>query len=385
MNGPQLYSSAQADQIPWPDTPDGDYARRYLLPMLKEGTRAFIENVDTRLYVLVWDELVLPVTVNEAQYENCYVVAPYNHYVLYAREELRTLNDPLAETALDAVLTGVGAGLRLGEINKAVHVNNWMLSTNLYPPLSVAKLRAIRDLMLRRFPDHAVVFRSINTVDGPELLNAFKALDFVPIASRQLYYMRPADASFFNANMRKIWKKDLKLLDTGPYQRVAHAELAPADLPRVLEVYNQLYLDKYSLHNPRFTPRFLQQAYADGTLELRALRHRETGRVDGAIGFFIRNGAMTTPLFGYDITLPQALGLYRMLSMLTYVEARERNLLLNQSSGAGNFKRSRGGRANVEYSVVYEQHLWPHRRLAWQGLAQAINGVAVPLMRQHKL
>jgi hypothetical protein len=74
-----------------------------------------------------------------------------------------------------------------------------------------------------------------------------------------------------------------------------------------------------------------------------------------------------------------------MLSMLTYLEARERHLLLNQSSGAGNFKRTRGGRPNIEYSVVYERHLWPHRRLAWQGLAQAINGVAVPLLERYKL
>ena len=106
---------------------------------------------------------------------------------------------------------------------------------------------------------------------------------------------------------------------------------------------------------------------------------------DGAVGFFIRNGHMTTPLFGYDTGLPPALGLYRMLSMVTYREARERQLLLNQSSGAGNFKRTRGGRPNVEYSVVYERHLPAGRRLVWQALARTINGVAVPLMRQYKL
>ena len=91
MSAPALYSAAQVDQIPWPETTDGQYARRFLAPMLRRGTAAFIENVETRLYVLVWDDMVLPVTVNEAEYENCYTVAPYNHYVVYARFELRTL------------------------------------------------------------------------------------------------------------------------------------------------------------------------------------------------------------------------------------------------------------------------------------------------------
>ncbi|MDB5101036.1 MAG: hypothetical protein JWM80_5457 [Cyanobacteria bacterium RYN_339] len=379
MSGPALYSAAQVEQIPWPATADGDYARRYLAPMLREGTQASIENVDTRLHVLVWDDLVMPVTVNDAEYDNCYVVAPYNHYVVYAREELRMLGE---QAVLDGVLAGLGGLLQLGEINKNVQVNNWMLSTNLYPDLTAEQLLAIRELLLRRFPDHAIVFRSINTVLGDALLEAFKDQGYTPIASRRLYYMWADRPEFFDKNQRKIWKKDLKLLETGPYAR---AVLTEADLPRVLEVYNQLYLDKYSLHNPRFTLDFVKRAFQYQTLELRALRHKETGIIDGAIGFFIRNGAMTTPLFGYDITLPQELGLYRMLSMLTYLESRERHLLLNQSSGAGNFKRTRGGRPNIEYSVVYDQHLWPHRRLAWQGLARAINGVAVPLLEQYKL
>jgi hypothetical protein len=365
--------------VPWPETPDGDYARRYLAPMLAEGTQASIENVATRLFVLVWDDLVLPVTVNDAEYDNCYVVAPFNHYVTYAKEELRMLGE---QALLDGVLSGLGGLLQLGEINKTVQVNNWMLSTNLYPDLTASQLLAIRDLVLARFPDHAVVFRSINTVLGPALLETFKDQGYLPIASRRLYYMWPDRPEFFDKNQRKIWKKDLKLFETGPYER---AVITEADLPRILEVYNQLYLDKYSRHNPRFTLAFVERAFREQTLELRALRHKQTGRIDGAIGFFIRNGAMTTPLFGYDISLPQELGLYRMLSMLTYLEARERHLLLNQSSGAGNFKRTRGGRPNIEYSVVYERHLWPHRRLAWQGLAQAINGVAVPLLERYKL
>lgn len=377
-----LYGPADLGRIPWPDTPDGDYARRYLEPMLRDGASAYIENVDTRLQVLIDGDLVMPVTVNDAQYGSCYVTSPYDHYVTYAAEELGMLDAPGAKLPLGVALAGLGGLLRLGRINKTVHVNNWMLSTNLYPALGGDRITAIRRLIRAVYPDHAIAFRSINTVEGLTLHDAFIAQGFLPVASRRLYYMRPFERAFFNASDRRVWKRDGKLLDAGPYELVT-PDLP--DLPRVLDVYNQLYLDKYTRHNPRFTPAFIELAWREGTLELRALRHRETGQIDGALGFFTRHGMMTTPLFGYDTHLPASVGLYRMLSMVTYREAQSRDLILNQSSGAGEFKRSRGGRPNVEHTLVDVSHLPFDRQATWHTLAAAINGIAVPLMEARNV
>lgn len=371
--------------IPWPEGPDGDYARRYLTPLMRDGVPAHIANADTRVAVVRVDDLALPATVNDAQWENSYVCAPYNHYVDYAREELKTLGEPLAEAALGAALHGIGLALRLGEINRVVHVNNWLLSTNLYPPLTRAQIGAVTRMLVARFPTHAIVWRSVNTVGGEALWQAFEDEGYQSIASRQLYYQYPADDAFYNHDHRKIWRKDLKLLRNSPYELLGPAELTEADLPRLKALYDQLYLEKYSLHNPQFTLRYLSTALATGTLELRALRHRETGSLDGVAGFFVRNGALTTPLFGYDIHLPQAVGLYRMLTVVMYQEAQARGLLLNMSSGAAGFKRSRGGRGNIEASMVYHAHLPPHRQATWALLAGLINGVAVPLMRHYKV
>ena len=373
------------DDLPWPATPDGDYARRYVAPLLRDGVTAHIANVRTRLGVVRVDDLALPATVNDAQWENCYVCAPYNHYVDYAREELRTLQEPVAEAVLGAALHGLGLALRLGEVNKVVHVNNWLLSTNLYPALARAQIGAVTRMLVGRFPDHAIAWRSVNTVEGPALWDGFTAEGYAPVASRQLYYLRPADDAFFNHDHRKIWRKDVKLLRTSAYEVLGPDALTEADLPRLKHLYDLLYLEKYSYHNPQFTLAYLRTALHDGTLELRALRHRETGLIDGVAGFFVRNGALTTPLFGYDTALPQAVGLYRMLGAVTYLEAQGRELLLNQSSGAAGFKRSRGARPNVEATMVYHRHLPPHRQAAWGLLEGVINGVAVPLMRRYKV
>lgn len=371
--------------IPWPHTPDGDYARRYLTPFLRDGSQAQMANVDTRMGVLRLDDLTLPVTINDMAYANSYVCAPYNHYVDYAREELSTLHDPVAETALNAALHAVGLGLRLAEINRVVHVNNWLLSTNLYPALSRHQIRAITDMLVTRFPHHAIVWRSVNTVQGPALWDAFRDVGYGWVASRQLYYQWPNDAGFYNHAQRKIQRREAKLLAESPYEVLGPDDIEAAMIPRLKQLYDQLYLEKYSRHNPQFTLAFLETARVDRTLGLRALRHRETGAIDGVAGYFERNGTLTTPLFGYDLAVPQEAGLYRILTQLMVDEAKDHGWLLNMSSGAAGFKRSRGARPNLEASMVWDQHLPGHRRAAWALLAGLVNGVAAPLMVKNKV
>jgi hypothetical protein len=371
--------------VPWPQTPDGDYARAYLTPFLAEGSRAQMSNVDTRVAVLRLDDLALPVTINEAEYANSYVCAPYNHYVDYARAELSTLGEPVAEAALGAALHAVGLGLRLAEINRVVHVNNWLLSTNLYPPMSREQIRAITRMLVARYPHHAVVWRSVNTVQGPGLWDAFRDEGYGWVASRQLYYQWPADDAFYNHAQRKIMRREAKLLAASPYEVLGPDAIEAAMLPRLKDLYDQLYLEKYSHHNPQFTLRFLETARVERTLGLRALRHRETGAIDGVAGYFVRNGTLTTPLFGYDLAVPQEAGLYRILTQLMVDEAKEHGWLLNMSSGAAGFKRSRGARPNIEYSMVWDHHLPGPRRAAWTLLAGLVNGVAAPLMAKNKV
>lgn len=103
------------------------------------------------------------------------------------------------------------------------------------------------------------------------------------------------------------------------------------------------------------------------------------------LGFFCRDGVMTTPLFGYDTALPQELGLYRMLSAALLKLARENGHLLHESSGAAQFKRNRGARADIEYSAVFCAHLPRGTQLAWRSLAGLLTRVGIPVMRKYKL
>ena len=82
----ELYDVHNLDSCPWPKTPEGQYVKEFLSPLIQKGVNAFIDNIRTDLRVLVWDDLVLPVTINQTEYENSYVCSPYSYYVSYAKE-----------------------------------------------------------------------------------------------------------------------------------------------------------------------------------------------------------------------------------------------------------------------------------------------------------
>lgn len=375
-----LYDRESIGKLAWPQTEDGRYARSCLLPMLERGCETYVANVRTRLYVLAMDDVVLPVTVNEREYGNAYVCSPYTHYVSYAKEELVLLRNRTVRAALAGVLDGIGVLLRVGRFNQVVQVNNWLLSTNLYPSLNSRQLKGIVSFLRERFPQHAIVFRSLDRTTNEPLLETLGGMGGTMVPSRQIYLL---STERMKAKARWLVKRDQALLDKHGYEHVGPVGLTERDAARIVELYNALYLDKYSLHNPHFTEELIRSAIRSGVLELHALRR--DGRIDAVLGFYRRGRIMTTPLFGYDTALPQELGLYRMLSAVLIGIAAQSGLLLHESSGAAQFKRNRGAEADIEYMAVFDRHLPARRRLGWRVLASVLNRVGVPIMKKHKL
>ena len=44
-----------------------------------------------------------------------------------------------------------------------IYINNFLLSTNLYPDFSQKHIDEIKNFLIEKYPDHALIFRSINT------------------------------------------------------------------------------------------------------------------------------------------------------------------------------------------------------------------------------
>jgi len=101
------------------------------------------------------------------------------------------------------------------------------------------------------------------------------------------------------------------------------------------------------------------------------------------MGYFVRNGVMTQPFFGYDTTLPQKIGLYRLLTMVTLLEGMEHGLMVHASAGVGPFKKLRGGMPVIEYNAVYDRHLPLGRRLPWSVLKVLSDKIAIPVFQKY--
>nr|WP_282561867.1 GNAT family N-acetyltransferase [Providencia sp. PROV188] len=312
-------------------------------------------------------------------------MSPQTAYSGYAREEIKRLGHPYLTWPLKLLTQAVERLLNAGKVNKLVQVNNWLLSTNLYPDdWDVTELPAITALLRQNFPEHGIGFRSLNDFSNRALRQSLQNHGYLCIPSRQVYLFdgRAGEQALFLKHHNT--RLDATLLRRSPYTVVPGNELNDDDFKRIEHLYNLLYLDKYCTLNPHYSAQWMQQGQREGWLEIRALRNAE-GRIDGALGWFSSSTVISTPIVGYDTALPQRLGLYRQLTRLCLQEAAERRQVLNFSSGAAEFKRLRGGEPQIEYSLVYVAHLSWGRRLVWKVLSALLHGIGVPMMRKLKL
>lgn len=373
-----LYDASNLDQCPWPKTEDGAYAKKCLTPLIEQGTPSYIRNVKTDLRVLVIGQVALPVTINESEYENSCVCSPYGHYISYARVSLALLPKNWFLPLLSGLLWGVGKICRRFKINKIVIVNNWFYATNLYPRLESEQIGAVVDYLQTHFPGYAIGFRSIDECTSSTCYESLQHLGFTYIASRQIFYIQPWTTTLFES---RLFKSDLKLLNQSGYEIIEGTDLQERDIPRLSELYQNLYIEKFSDLNPQFTEKFIQLAWKENILQFKALR--KEGRIDGIVGFMERDGKMYCPFFGYDRSLPQELALYRLLSTVLMLEADRRRLLFHQSSGASMFKKIRKAESCMEFMAVNYRHLPFTRRIPWALLHKMCNSVGIHFMKRY--
>lgn len=378
----RLYSSKNWSNIPWPHTDQGKWLKSYIEPLLKKKPKTLISNVESRLYVLHLDTLFIPITVNDKEYHNSYVSSIYS-YLLYAEEEMKRHKRFFLKNLLFPLLTFTKLWFRISKINQLVSVNNLFLSTNLYPTISPLQIEKISKFLKQQFPDHAIVFRSLNEETEPTLIKELKKMGNDFITSRSIYLFKPENYDKLPSKKRWIIQKDRKLLEQEKIQIIHHDQFKVADAKRIQELYELLYLKKYSQFNPAFTEYFFEQSILNETFSLRGILYKK--HLVGVIGFFKKKNIMATPIVGYDTTLPESLGLYRLLTVLMIEESLATKTLFHMSAGVGHFKRQRGAFQVLEFMSVQYNHLPLYRRILWRSLALLFNRIGAPILKKYKL
>ncbi len=366
----------------YPKDSDGEYLKTFMHAFQGKGTSYLIDNVDSELLLISDGEIALPLTVNDEQFSNSYVTSFYG-YLLYAEEELHKLQSKLLQRLLSIALKSLSFFARLSKINRVVIINNWLLSTNLYPRIPPSKIKGLHHILNRTYPKHALVFRSLNSLQHQNLIDALQEEGYDTVCARQIWIYDPNSFNELSSVQRWNIRNDRKLLKKSAYRIIQHEEIAEENLPRLKELYDQLYLDKYTYLNPQFNLQFLKACLNQKLLKLFALE--KEGKIDGVAGYFIRNGCMTTPFFGYDVGVCQKVGLYRILSSQLMALAHDKGVLLNQSAGAAHFKRQRGARGVLEYMALYKKKLPFLQKLAWSIFSLFLNTVGKYLLQKNKL
>lgn len=369
------------DWINWRELPEGLF-KSFAELFSSKKSNEIITNVFTEASILkINNDFYFPVTKNDAPLKNSFVCSPYTAYALYSKDELTSkVPNRILQLPLLWLIKLIDVWLKFGNIDKNVHINNFLLSTNPYPDWDGKQIAGITELVKSKFPQHAIIFRSLNLYQHEHLLSQFEINGYHKIGSRQVYiYDEDYEAWYKHKNN----KHDKRIIKKQQLQYIGHEEME-AYLEQALELYNKLYLIKYSKYNPQFTLAYFQfshksrfmhfQGYVDDNRKLKAFS-----------GLFILGKTITSPLVGYDTDAPQKEGLYIHAINLIMQYKFNHGLLLNLSSGASLFKRLRGGKPSIEYSVVYTGHLSLKRRLTWTILQFISNKIGIPLMNKYEL
>ncbi len=351
----------------------------YLSGLARAPLSDFVSNAGGArfLHTGVDGKTILVVT-NDGDADDCYLVSAYAHYVRYMREEVAKLAPGVARLAVRAALEVLGAVARATRFNRTVSINNWLYSTNPSSDLRPAELAALTESLVRRYPSHALVFRSLDAGDGEQLAR-LRSAGYRLVINRPVHIWHPEFR--MTRRQREEHARDRTLLRRSRIEIADEQRLvAPGDFARMSELYRMLYIGKHSRLNPSLTPEYFALAIRTGALRAKLLHH--DGCLVAFASYFVdgRRGMVVPTAVGYD-TAPhrRALGLYRCLMSVLYTLAKESGLGLFLSSGAARFKLHRGSIERLEYEAVYDRHLSLARRLPWRATALLFRAAAASL------
>lgn len=375
----QLYDARSIDRLPWPDTHDSHYTRRYVEPFVNNGVRHYIDNIHADMFALKVDPFVFPIVAPEIHPDNSYVCSPYNHYITLGKEHAGMIDNPLLAPLVKPLLSLVGKLGRAVKLDSVVYVNNWLYAIDLYPEgIQPHHLKSIIACLTERFPDRAIIFRSITPVINGQLTHNLKNLGFHLIPSR---YVWVTDAKREEIFRTRIVKSDLRLWERHPYQMLDEPELSTEESVELLRLEQLLYVIQHSPLQPQFNQNYMQLLVDQGLLNFKVLKLNDMCK--GVAGYLERNGTMYCPFFGYDKKDPDHNAIYRLLNTSLLLEAKKRGALFNQSAGASFFKSVRRAQGCLESMAVYTKHLSRKQKTAWSILSSLVNTLAPRYMRNY--
>lgn len=232
-------------------------------------------------------------------------------------------------------------------LDRLVLVGNFPISTNERTSQELVAIPEACQLLQRAYPEHFIGVRNVLPHRHAEFVTTLQGLGYCDIPSRVVYqfdWRTPA------TKLTSHLQRDVNRFKRSTLRAVWKAQLTPGELARIEALYGQIYLEKHSFLNPQYTQKFFADALSVWGMRCLCLMDKR----DRIMAFSLvteKQGVVTVPALGYD-TQDASQGLYRHLFAALYLALSPTGCWLNYSSGAGDFKRKRGGLPALEYTLL---------------------------------
>lgn len=373
--------AASMNQLPALINRGGQALRAELFGMIhaRRDTRPFIRNVCAEVELLRIENLILPVVVTHGASGNSWICSPYATWGDGMPESMRRRVGPMISRLSSGLFGMFGRMLERASVDRAVCINNWLLDTSFHPMLGERLLGTVIGRAQRRWPQHALWFRSLNDERDAGLIAALRNAGFALLPTRKVWVF---DGIGLKLRMGSGLERDLARLYRTPLMPIGRGDIYPADFPRIATLHAAMDMAPHGWRHPQYTARFMQYWHQSGLLDFRGFRD-EDGRLQAAAGMFRLGDAIAVPILGCNPAFPRATGLYRLLMTRLLEETMLSNATLRLGPGQSAYKNERGGRPMIEYSAVLTSHLPPARRRAIAMLESVAHHLYAPLIRQH--
>lgn len=352
----------------------------YLKSLIQNGISPYIQNISAKYSALKLGKDIFPLLITTDNFQDSYVCSPYGNYISLGIEWLQTVKNRWLRQISHYGLKSLGYLIKKGRINSVIYFNHSLLSTDLQPnTLTESQIKTAVAFLKEKFPNHTIIFRSINAETGSDLKRCLKASGFKMLASRQIFLTDTKNPELLQT---RIIKSDLKLWREREYDVVSYENFSGEDEERALELYQLLAIRSHSEFNPQITKRFLQLANQHSSFQMKGLK--KNGKIEGVVGYYVKENILHCCFFGYDKSNKQNSTLmYRLLSTLLLLEAAKNGNIFHQSAGASFFKSVRRAVGHIEYQALYSRHLPMKQKLVWHFLRLTMNTFAVPFMKKY--
>ncbi len=319
-----------------------------------------VKNIKAELKILRINDHLCPISIHDPYSESTYTCSMKGS-LEFTREKLLKSNNWI-QKRLGANLLALSSCIVTPlHVDKVIIVDNWLFPTNTYPDLETKDLEAATTLLTQKYPDHAILFNFINASMNADLLTRLHSCGYKSLTWKTSVIVDPTKDFRFTSYI----KRDFSLHKNTHFISVNHDEFTPKDYPRIVKLYNMLFLEKHTFRNLQITEAFIKVCHENSILHFLGVRNPE-GELEGVTALFIKGNKMIDPIIGYNTSLPKKLGIYRIMKSMQLRYVLDHKLVHNCGSGAIEFKKLRGGIISRDHIAWYTDHLPYKRRFTYQ-------------------